>query len=370
METNRRHFLGLLAAGLMLPATGVLAGTASSRGVLVSAASDRKQHWLLVTDAEGQTRLRYPLPERAHHVELHPQQPWAAAVARRPGRFIEVVDYETGQQVKRIDAGEGHHFYGHALFTPDGRWLVSTENDLASGQGQVVVRDVSNHFAQISRMPSYGIGPHELLLNGNEVIVANGGILTRPDQGREKLNLGSMKPSLAYIDLGSGKLLEQAGMAAADHQLSIRHMDRNAAGTVAIALQYQGPISDNKPLVALHRRGEALKLLRAPEPINNQMEQYAGSARIDRSGRIAAVSAPRGNLITFWDLEQDSFINAMRCRDGCGLSATNQDGEFLVSSGTGHLYRMRPQDNLRERLPLDPVAARLAWDNHLSLRLS
>ncbi len=370
METNRRRFLGLLAAGLMLPATGSLASVDPGRGVLVSAASDRRQHWLLVTDTDGQTRLRYPLPERAHHVELHPHKPWVAAVARRPGRFIEVVDYETGRQVKRIDAGEGRHFFGHALFTPDGYWLVSTENDLASGQGQVVIRDVSNHFAQISRMPSYGIGPHELLLNGTEVIVANGGILTRPDRGREKLNLDSMKPSLAYIDLDSGTLLEQVGMAAEDHQLSIRHMDRNAAGTVAIALQYQGPISDNKPLVALHRRGETLKLLRAPEPINNQMEQYAGSARIDRSGKVAAISAPRGNLITFWDLEQDRFISAMRCRDGCGLSATDSDGEFLVSSGIGHLYRMRPLDNLRERLPLDPIAARLAWDNHMSLRLS
>jgi len=367
MVTNRRRFLGLLAAGLILPATNILAGADQTRGVLVSAASDRRQHWLLVTDSEGQTQLRYPLPERAHHVELHPQQPWAAAVARRPGRFIEVVDYATGQQVKRIDAGTGHHFYGHALFTPDGHWLVSTENDIATGQGQVVVRDVSNHFAQVSRLPSYGIGPHELLLNGNEVIVANGGILTRD---RQKLNLDSMEPSLAYIDLNSGTLLEQVGMNAENHQLSIRHMDRNAAGTVAIALQSQGAVSDNKPLVALHRRGHPLKLLRASEPINSQMEQYAGSARIDRSGRVAAISAPRGNLITFWDLEQDRFITAMRCRDGCGLSATDRAGEFLVSSGIGQLYRMRPLDNLRERLPLDPIAAGLGWDNHMSLRLS
>ncbi|MBV0933761.1 DUF1513 domain-containing protein [Marinobacterium weihaiense] len=364
METNRRRFLGLMAASLLLPASRVLAHHHTG-GLLVSAASDRRQHWLLVTDGEGQTQLRYPLPERAHHVELHPHKPWAAAVARRPGRYIEVVDYQNGRQVKRIDAGEGYHFYGHALFTPDGRWLVSTENDMASNQGQVVVRDVSNHFAPVSRMPSYGVGPHELLLNGSEVIVANGGILTR---NREKLNLDSMEPSLAYIDLDSGKLLEQVGMSAENHQLSIRHLDRNPAGTVAIALQSQGPVSANKPLVALHRRGQPLKLLRAPEPINNQMEQYAGSARIDRSGRIAAISAPRGNLITFWDLEQDRFISAMRCRDGCGLSATEVAGEFLVSSGIGHLYRMRPEDNLRERLPLDPIAARLAWDNHLSIK--
>ena len=48
--------------------------------------------------------------------------------------IAEVVDYASGQQVKRLDAGDGHHFYGHALFTPDGRWLVSTENDTSSAR--------------------------------------------------------------------------------------------------------------------------------------------------------------------------------------------------------------------------------------------
>ncbi|MBA4502942.1 DUF1513 domain-containing protein [Marinobacterium marinum] len=366
METDRRRFLGLLAASLTLPVTGVLANDRTDERILISAASDRHQHWLLVTDIEGQTRLRHPLPGRAHHVERHPHQPWAAAVARRPGTFIDVVDYETGQLVKHIEAGEGHHFYGHALFTPDGRWLVSTENDLASGQGQISIRDADHHFAVVSRLPSHGIGPHELLLSGNEVIVANGGILTR---NREKLNLNTMAPSLAYIDLTSGTLLEQVGMSSDNHQLSIRHMDLNAAGTVAIALQSQGPLSDNRPLVALHRRGQPLKLLKAPEPINGQMKQYAGSARIDRSGKIAAISAPRGNLITFWDIERDTFITAMRCRDGCGLAATDRNGEFLVSSGIGQVYRMQPYNNLRERLPLGPIASRLAWDNHLNLHL-
>jgi hypothetical protein len=148
-------------------------------------------------------------------------------------------------------------------------------------------------------------------------------------------------------------------------QLSIRHMDLNPDGILAIALQYQGDPGDSKPLVALHRRGQPLQLLAAPDAINRQMKQYCGSIRLDASGQIAAVSSPRGHVITFWDLPQARFINAMHCRDGCGLCATDTPGEFLASSGLGQLYRMNPLGNLRERLPLDNLAAQLRWDHHM-----
>ena len=51
-------------------------------------------------------------------------------------------------------------------------------------------------------MPSGGIGPHEILrLPGARLLaIANGGIHTRPDTGREKLNLDTMRPNLTLMD--------------------------------------------------------------------------------------------------------------------------------------------------------------------------
>lgn len=125
METDRRHFLRMLAAGLLLPASGVLAssGTESSGTeprLLISAASDRKGHWLLVTDDAGNTHMRHPLPSRAHHVELHPKRPWVAVAARRPGDFIEVVDYRAKRPIKRILVDDGYLFNGHLVFSRTG----------------------------------------------------------------------------------------------------------------------------------------------------------------------------------------------------------------------------------------------------------
>ena len=363
METNRRRFLGLVAASLLAPAAGALARSAQGP-LLISAASDASGHWLLGTDPDGVTRLRHRLPSRAHHVELHPTYPWAAVAARRPGDFIEVVDYQSGAQVARIRVDEGYLFNGHIVFSEEGRWLVSTEERASDSAGQVVIRDAEQGFAIAARFSTRGIGPHELLLRHGELIVANGGIRTHE---RDKLNLDSMEPSLAYLDFASGALNEQVFMPPEHFQLSIRHMDLNPDGVLALAMQYQGDPGDNKPLVALHRRGKPLQLLSAPEPINRQMKQYCGSIRLDASGQVAAVSSPRGHVITFWDLPQARFLTLMHCRDGCGLSATRRPGEFLASSGFGQLYRMNPLEQTRERLQLDAPAARMHWDHHMKL---
>ncbi|GGC10411.1 hypothetical protein GCM10011352_41120 [Marinobacterium zhoushanense] len=365
MEINRRRLLQLLVGTPLLSSLPVAAQQAR---ILIASAADTADgsHLLVVMDELGSSLLRHPLPDRAHHVAAHPSKPWVAAVARRPGYYIDLVDYTSGQLQQRIEPQPGRHFYGHAIFTRDGQGLWVTEMDMASGEGRVTLRNLATPQQPVRDFSSGGIGPHELLLapDASTLVVANGGILT---DGRDKLNIDSMTPSLAYIDQDTGRLLEQRFLPHEDHQLSIRHIDINSRGEVIIALQYQGDIADDKPLVALHRRGSELRLLKAPTEINRQMAQYCGSARFDSSGRIAAVSAPRGNLITFWDVDNSRYLTSLKAADGCGLAATEEPEVFIASSGRGHCYTLYPREEYREPLRLPPQLSSLAWDNHMML---
>ena len=65
-------------------------------------------------------------------------------------------------------------------------------------------------------------------------------------------------------------------------------------------MQYEGSKRDRVPLVGVHAGGD-IRLLDAPPAIERRMRHYAGSVAFDQSGRLLAVSCPRGNLITFWD---------------------------------------------------------------------
>ncbi|RTE65470.1 DUF1513 domain-containing protein [Amphritea opalescens] len=371
METNRRRFCQLLGSAVLLPSLlsgPVFAGAnkTTAKPLFASAAQDRDGNYhLYLIGEQGEILLDHPLQGRAHHTEAHPSVPLLACTARRPGRFIDIIDYREQRLVKRILAEEGRHFFGHSIFTEDGRWLVTTENELSTGQGRVVVRSLADDYAIIADYPSHGIGPHELTQqpDSDVLVVANGGILTHPDHGREKLNLDSMQPSLVRLDLHSGELLEERMLPKEQHQLSIRHIDTNAEGITAIALQYQGNIGDNPPLVAIHQPHQPITLLQAPEAINIAMKGYCGSVRCDHSGRYAAVSAPRGDLISFWDLEQQTFISSIKSRDGCGLTATTHNGEFIISAGTGRCLQHNLDTGHTRRLQ---QTVKTAWDNHMT----
>lgn len=374
MTLSRRDFGKSLLGLSLMPGVAVSSlmpakqGNAlSSPTLFASAAKGRdNQHWLQVVDSAGRQTAKLALPTRAHQVVAHPHRPWVAVVARRPGDYIKVFDYQ--EEVIRFDiqAKEGYHFYGHAVFSPDGKFLVTTENDIATGQGRLVVRAAENDFVEVADYPSYGIGPHQLtfLSDQQTLVVANGGILTHPDRGREKLNLDTMKPSLDYIDVKTGTLLEKRLLDPELHQLSIRHLAVNKADQVVVVMQYQGDKMDNPPLVATHRQGEKITLLAAPEAINRSMKQYCGSVSIDATGCFAAVSSPRGDLVTIWDIEKGEYLSHFRCSDGCGI-APSADNGFIVSAGTGRFYHYDLATQTVTKIALD-ISPSVAWDNHLT----
>jgi hypothetical protein len=278
-----------------------------------------------------------------------------------------VIDDEEGVALHRIDAAPGRHFYGHGAFSTDGGTLFVTENDVASGDGVVGIYDASDRYRRIGEYASYGVGPHELILtpDGKTLAIANGGIRTDPDQGRAKLNLDEMAPSLVFADLDDGRLLDQAVLPKDLHQLSIRHLAQLADGGIAIAMQYEGGRQDRAPLVAVHHQGKITPLW-APDDIQRRMRHYGGSVAVDKAGRLIAVSAPRGNLVTFWDGEGLRYLTSVEIEDGCGVAPTEQAGQFLLTGGTGLVRLVQPRSET-----IAPVAIAgldgASWDNHLRL---
>src|SRR5690606_18327858 len=97
-----------------------------------------------------------------------------------------------------------------------------------------------------------------VVLPGTDLaVVANGGILTHPDYGKMPLNLSAMQPSLTYVNVKTGDVVERASLAPELHQLSIRHLAVDNANRVWFGCQYMGLGGDTPPLVGCHQRGGA-----------------------------------------------------------------------------------------------------------------
>jgi len=217
---------------------------------------------------------------RGHGISLHPRKRNTVVMySRRPGTEGIEVDLITGLVNRRLSCQVNRHLMGHGCFSPDGHLLLTTEADLQSTRGLIVVRD-SQSYKVLAEFDSGGIGPHELSLlpDGKTLVVANGGIHTHPDSGRKKLNLDTMASNLAYIDLTSGSIIDRFSVQ--DPKASIRHLNVAPDGTVAFAMQMQRSASNHNqavPLGGVQRPGKALQLFDNPEQVIFRMNDYAGS---------------------------------------------------------------------------------------------
>jgi len=366
MEIDRRTFIGGAAASLIL---GNTAGASRNEGPMFAASCKTASgdYSAVVFSLNSGVLTQVPLPDRGHDIAQRPGRPDCVVFARRPGNFAGVFEAGGRRPARFFTTRPDRHFFGHGVFSSDGKLLYATENDFQHGRGVIGIRDATDRYRWIGEFLSDGTGPHDLavLSDARTLVVANGGIDTHPDSGREMLDLAAMQPSLAYIDLRSGDVLETHKLDAALHQLSIRHLALGARDTVVFACQFEGPATEHPPLVGFHRRGEPLRMIEAPAPIHRRMRNYAGSAAVSRTGDIAAVSSPRGGLITYWDIAARRYIGCTDLADGCGVTGTGHGSEFLLTSGTGEML-LGP-----DKAPLDAhVTQQLkayAWDNHAAL---
>ena len=370
MAIERRQALRLLAggvAGSLLPLQ-VRARTAAppARLYLSARADGAGGYRASGFSASGTLLFDLPLPGRGHSFAVRPGGHTAVHFARRPGRFALVVDLARGAVDRRLETPTDRHFYGHGVFSLNGRLLYATENDFSGERGVIGVYDGADDYRRIGELESHGIGPHDirLLSDGETLVVANGGIATRPDLPRVKLNLPTMAPSLCLIDRRDGTLLQEQKLAPALHQLSIRHLAVGPKDTVAIAMQYEGPAGDLVPLVALWRSNEGLRLLRGPAAVLRAMKHYCGSVCFDPGGRTIAVSAPRGGLVTFWDVAAAHYLSSARVPDGCGVAPGKEPNEFLASSGPGGVVVIDATSGKVRPFSVSHLENG-RWDNHL-----
>lgn len=364
---SRRAFLAAGAAGIVLGAARLrpaLALPDSAGGpVFLSARTDLDgNHGVAAFRLDGTMVFEQPLPKRAHGATLRPGGAEVAVFGRRPGPYLAVFDARDGTKLHHVAAAPGRHFYGHGVYSPDGATLFATENAYDEEQpGVIGIYDARDGYKRLGEMGAGGTGPHDIRLmpDAKTLVVAVGGIRTHPDTPRVMLNIPTMDPSLTYLDLGSGEVVDQVRQPAALHQNSMRHLAVTADGLVMCVQQWEGVATEKPPLVALHRRGEALRLLEAPAGVVGQMRNYCGSASADATGTVGAVSSPLGGIVTLWDLTAARYLGALEMPDGCGVAADGTPGGFVVTSGAGGAIRAD-----RTPLPGAFLDGR-RWDNHL-----
>lgn len=372
-KLSRRGFLGGM---MLLPCLPVMSSSAvfNSRtfgsagnnvipgGHFVNGHHDEAgQFYVSGFDVAGNEQFRLALPEMPHSFALDPvNNNRVVALPGLPGTRAVVMDIASGRQLAQFKSRAGRHFNGHAVFSPDGRLLFTSENIIENAEGIITVRETKS-FRFLRELSGHGIGPHEirLLPDGKTLVVASGGIATHPDTGKHELNINRMRTALLFIDSETGKLL--ARRESPVDKLSIRHIDVGKDGTVLVACQYKGRRHMPK-MVGIQRGESEIEMLDIDRDSLWLMNNYTASALI-ANNNIAAVTCPRGNQLTFWDLKQKKLIKMVAINDVGAIEISADGGSFIASAGRGKLYRIDAKS--LQVTSLDNVWKNVKWTNHM-----
>lgn len=301
---------------------------------------------------------------RMHGGAVRPGAAELVIVARRPGSFMLVIDARNGAVLQTIAAIEGRMFFGHAVFSADGRWLYTTEAAYEAGAGLVGVYDAGRGYKRVAEWATGGIGPHELIVapDGRSLWVANGGVDTHPDSGRAVLNEGAIQSSLVRIDL-DGRTMAKHELPVELASLSIRHIAARPDGSVVFGCQDQGDVAAGLPLVGVARGNGTCDVTAAGDDVWPLLNGYVGSVALDASGELLAATSPRGNRVLFQLIADQQKSWLFPLADVCGVAAQGEPRRFLLTSGNGDLVDVGIEDAGPRVIAQSQHARR--WDNHI-----
>jgi uncharacterized protein len=289
---RRRQWLGLLAAAGLPPK--VWARGREMLAVAWSGDDGAHRAGLLAPGAEAVDIVaEVELPGRPHGLlQTSPQE--LLIVARRPGAWLmRWRPHEGRQSLHWLE--DDRRLCGHALLDPAGR-LLTTEMDLEHERGLVVVRDAGTLRLQAEWL-TRGVDPHDLLLDGPQsLLVANGGVPTRPETGRIKLDRTGMDASLVQLSLADGRLTGQWRLQ--DRRLSVRHMARHRSGLVGVALQAEHDDALDRAVAPVLAVFDGHRL--TPMPASRGLAGYGGDIAATAQGY--AVGATRADQQLEFDL--------------------------------------------------------------------
>lgn len=343
---RRRELLA--GATLLFAAPFAALGTNAARGPRFAAAwnDTEGRHHAGVLELRETPHVvdRIELPTRAHGLWVEPGGS-LLVVARRPGDWL--LRWRPGAAPQWRWSEAERRYCGHVL-AAHGR-LYTTEADLDSGAARVVVRDRQS-LEPIDDWPTDGTDAHQLIADADgSLLVANGGVPTRPETGRVKLDRSGMDPSLVRLDARSGERLGQWRLS--DPRLSIRHLARHAGGMIGAALQAEHDDASRRDAAPLLARfdGRVLHAVEPPRPLAG----YAGDIAATDAGW--ALAATRAGLVAHWT-HDGRWAGAVPLAEACPLAM--RDGALWAGGSAAALHAIARAAPRRHALPA------LRLDNH------
>ena len=308
------------------------------------------------------------VPDEVHLAVMSPDNKSILVNSRKPGASL--LKYSlSGELIAELKPLKDQHFEGHAIFSIDEKYLYVTASDFQQGSGKLLKLN-SHDLSLIEMYNTNGIGPHELVWQAPNIIaIANTGVLTHPDSGRDILNLDNIQSNVVLFNTLDKTQVHEWTVPLAG--LSARHLDRMDNGDLVIGCQYKKE-DQRPPCVAFATKGEALRFAdRQNETLHWDMKGYTASIKSIPNSDQALISNPRGQLLTQWrdptsnsETEISQLVNSFDIKYNKGIKLTKKGNQAWFSLGAGELLFLDIESQTLNSTTVK-VKSNIWWGNHL-----
>lgn len=261
-----------------------------------------------------------------HGVAIDPNNPTRLIVMEKKGPGCCLIDIESESVLESIAPSKGCWFYGHGTFNSDGSSLFIVETRLDSKQGVLSIRDTKT-FEILGELNTHGANPHDCRLvdEGKVLAITNSGL----EQDTDK-DFG--QPCVTYLDANTGRLLEKIPLT--NNQINAGHLlvtdDMDLA---VISAPREGYAPTELGGVSLRPKNGEMLSMTVPDALTSLLAGETLSLAYHQPTGTLAATTPDANLVTFWNMADQTFISAVRMTKPRGICLTADQKNFIVSSG-------------------------------------
>ena len=247
-----------------------------------------------------------------------------AALFEKKGPGGATINLSTLEVTGSIAASPGCAFYGHGLFSIDGAKLFVVEAKLDSLAGRITVRD-GQSLKVLGEVATFGTAPHDchLVDGGKTLVVTNGG---------GTLDSGD-PPSVTFIDLGAGKLLDK--LALTRSHINAGHVARSDDGALVVVSAPRAGLPEESTVggVSLKPVSGDLVSVEGPTDVMGKLFGESLSVCIHEPTGIAVVTTPRAGLVTFWNISERRLVSTFAVKSPRGVTLSRDGSAFVLACG-------------------------------------
>ena len=274
-------------------------------------------------------------PSLAHSIVQHPINPRLFLCLPRIGKTAFIFDYST-KEFRAFDSPEGLLFYGHGVFSKDGKSFYTSESvdsdkvNIANERFEykgTVHRWNLEKLELISELDTYGYDPHDMvMLDDQKAVITNGGLDT----------------NVAIVDLEQKKLIKKFDLEIPG--IVCRHILRDKQDFYVLTAV--NPTKGGKYCSVFYPEGTKLKPFDFGEKAGKLRSQLLSGISTDE--HIVTV-APKMNAVHFWNKQTKSLERVDLVPQAAGVALYPEQNEFIVTTAVSSGSVIYGADDIKKK---------------------